>query len=82
MTALLKIDERTDELASQAAHFLGMTKKQYVAEAVAYYTEHRRAEIEDGVKAALASLDGSREADVRLLTGLTAERIEELGGIG
>ena len=59
-----------------------MTKKQYVAEAVAYYTEHRRAEIEDGVKAALASLDGSREADVRLLTGLTAERIEELGGIG
>jgi hypothetical protein len=82
MTAPLKIDERTDELASQAAHFLGMTKKQYVAEAVAYYTEHRRAEIEDGVKAALASLDGSREADVRLLTGLTAERIEELGGIG
>jgi hypothetical protein len=82
MTAPLKIDERTDELASHAAHFLGMTKKQYVAEAVAYYTEHRRAEIEDGVKAALASLDGSREADVRLLTGLTAERIEELGGIG
>jgi hypothetical protein len=82
MTAPLKIDERTDKLASHAAHFLGMTKKQYVAEAVAYYTEHRRAEIEDGVKAALASLDGSREADVRLLTGLTAERIEELGGIG
>jgi hypothetical protein len=78
MTAPLKIDE----LASHAAHFLGMTKKQYVAEAVAYYTEHRRAEIEDGVKAALACLDGSREADVRLLTGLTAERIEELGGIG
>jgi hypothetical protein len=77
-----EVDERTDELASHAAHFLGMTKKQYVAEAVAYYTEHRRAEIEDGVKAALASLDGSREADVRLLTGLTAERIEELGGIG
>ena len=49
MTAPLKIDERTDELASHAAHFLGMTKKQYVAEAVAYYTEHRRAEIEKGV---------------------------------
>jgi hypothetical protein len=82
MTAPLKIDERTDELASHAAHFLGMTKKQYVAEAVAYYTEHRRAEIEKGVKAVLASLDGSRENDVRVLSGLTAERIEELGGIG
>jgi hypothetical protein len=81
MTAPLKIDERTDELASHGAHFLGVTKKQYVAEAVAYYTEHRRAEIEKGVKAALASLDGSREADVQLLSGLTAERVEELGGV-
>jgi hypothetical protein len=82
MTAPLKIDVRTDELACHAAHFLGMTKKQYVAEAVAYYTEHRRAEIEKGVKTVLASLDGSRENDVRVLSGLTAERIEELGGIG
>lgn len=82
MTSPLKIDDRTNELASHAAHFLGITKKQYVAEAVAFYTEHRRAEIEKGVKTALASLDGSRDADVRLLTGLTAERIEELGGIG
>lgn len=82
MTAPLKIDDRTDELASHAAHFLGMTKKQYVAEAVAFYTDHRRAEIEQGVKAALASLDGSREAEVRLLSGLSAERVEELGGAG
>jgi hypothetical protein len=82
MTAPLKIDDRTDELASHAAHFLGMTKKQYVAEAVAFYTEHRRAEIEKGVKAALASLDGSREAAVQLLSGLSAERAGELGGIG
>jgi hypothetical protein len=28
------------------ADFLGMTKKQYVAEPVAFHTEHRRAEIE------------------------------------
>ena len=82
MTAPLKIDDRTDQLASHAAHFLGVTKKQYVAEAVTFYTEHRRVEIERGVKSALRSLDGSRDADVELLSGLDAKRIEELGGIG
>jgi uncharacterized protein (DUF1778 family) len=29
----LKIDPATDELISRAAHFLGMTKKDFVAEA-------------------------------------------------
>lgn len=82
MTAPLKIDDRTDRLATEGAHFLGVTKKQYVADAVAYYTELRRAEIEKGVRASLAALDGSREAAVRLLTGLSEEQIEDLGGVG
>lgn len=32
--APLKVDPETDELISQGAHFLGMTKKDLVAEAV------------------------------------------------
>jgi hypothetical protein len=82
MLAPVKVDARTDALATQGAHFLSMTKKQYVAEAVAYYTDFRRHEIENGVKVALSALDGSREAQVQLLTGLSGQRIEELGGLG
>lgn len=82
MTAPLKIDDDTDRLASEGAHFLGVTKKQYVADAVAYYTDLRHAEIEKGVRAAIATLDGSRASAVRLLTGMSDERIEELGGLG
>ncbi|MHB1787408.1 MAG: hypothetical protein ACYCS7_14950 [Acidimicrobiales bacterium] len=44
MTAPLKIDDRTDRLATEGANFLGLTKKQYVADAVAHYTDLRRGE--------------------------------------
>jgi uncharacterized protein (DUF1778 family) len=37
--APLKIDPATDELISQAAHFLGMTKKDFVAERAKAYFE-------------------------------------------
>ena len=59
-----------------------MTKKQFVAEAVRVYTEARRAEIEQGAREALALLDGSRDRAVQLMSGLSAERIAELGGTG
>jgi hypothetical protein len=41
----------------------------------------RHPRIEKGVKVALNALDGSREAQVQLLTGLSGQRIEELGGL-
>jgi len=82
LTAPLKIDDETDRLATHGAHFLGITKKQFVAEAVRVYTETRRAEIEKGAREALALLDGSRDRAVEVLSGLSAERIDELGGAG
>jgi hypothetical protein len=82
MTAPLKIDDETDLLATHGAHFLGITKKQFVAEAVRVYTETRRAEIEQGAREALALLDGSRDRAVELMSGLSAERRAELGGTG
>jgi hypothetical protein len=57
--APLKIDPATDELISQAAHFLGMTKKDLVGEAVRVYLELRRTELREAVLAKLRGLDGS-----------------------
>nr|WP_242605641.1 hypothetical protein [Frankia sp. Cppng1_Ct_nod] len=77
----LKVDPETDKLISQGAHFLGVTKKDLVAEAVRAYLEQRREELRAGMIAAMKVLDGSLKADVMLLTGLTAEEIDAVGGI-
>jgi hypothetical protein len=78
----LKVDPETDELISQGAHFLGMTKKDFVAEATRAYLELRRKEIRRGMVESMKLLDGSLTASVSLLTGLSPEKIEELGGVG
>lgn len=80
--APLKIDPGTDELITQAAHFLGMTKKDFVAEAAKTYLEQRREEIRQGVIESMKVLDGSLTSSVAKLTGLSPERIDELGGVG
>jgi hypothetical protein len=79
--APIKIDSETDDLVTQAAHFLGRSKKHVVDAAVREYIDHHRQEIYVGVKDALSRLDGSNKAAVSLLTGLSAERLDELGGI-
>jgi hypothetical protein len=78
----IKVDDETDALATHGAHFLGVTKKEFVAQAVRFYAVAKQAEIEKGAREALAVLDGSREAAVALLSGLSSEQIEELGGLG
>lgn len=80
--APLKVDPATDELISQAAHFLDMSKKDFVAEAVRAYLDQRREEVRRGMVASLKVLDGSLSASVAALTGLPAERIEQLGSVG
>lgn len=79
--APLKVDPDTDKLISQGAHFLGVTKKDLVAEAVRAYLEQRREELRAGMVEALRVLDGSLKTDVMLLTGLTSEEIDAVGGI-
>lgn len=79
--APLKVDPDTDKLISQGAHFLGLTKKDLVAEAVRAYLEQRREDLRAGMVEALQVLDGSLKSDVMLLTGLTAEEIDAVGGI-
>ncbi|MFD0883264.1 hypothetical protein ACFQ08_01625 [Streptosporangium algeriense] len=78
----LKVDPVTDELISQGAHFLGMTKKDLVAEAVRVYLEQERERIRHGMIESMKLLDGSLTSSVSLFTGLSPERINELGGTG
>jgi hypothetical protein len=80
--APLKVDPPVDELISQGAHFLGLTKKDLVAEAVKDYLAARREEIHRRMAEAMQVLDGSTTARVALLTGLSSEEIDRLGGIG
>lgn len=80
-TSPLKVDAVTDELITDGAHFLHMTKKDLVGAAVRMYLEARREEMRQAMLEKLRRLDGSAEADVALLTGVSPEKIRELGGI-
>ncbi|MGQ0467086.1 MAG: type II toxin-antitoxin system VapB family antitoxin [Sporichthyaceae bacterium] len=77
----IKVGAETDELISHAAHFLGATKKSVVDQAVREYVERHRAEIESGVRDALMKLDGSKTSLLSAMTGMSAERLAELGGV-
>ncbi len=79
--APLKVDAETNALIDHGAHFLRMTKKDLVAEAVRAYLAARREEIERRVREAAALLDGSHVSKVALLSGLSLAEIEELGGL-
>ncbi len=77
----IKVDEETYESISQAAHFLGATKKDIVDRAVRDYIDVHRDEINAGVRAALAQLDGTNTAVVSAMTGFTRDELDELGGV-
>jgi hypothetical protein len=79
--APIKVDLATDELVSHAAHFLSRSKKDIVDAAVREYIDAHRDEINAGVKAELARLDGSDAAAVSLMTGLSADELDDLGGL-
>jgi hypothetical protein len=78
--APIKVDQDTDALISHAAHFLSASKKDVVDLAVREYIDNHRTEINAGVRAALSQLDGSTKSAVSLLTGLSPEELEDLGG--
>ncbi|WP_327584017.1 hypothetical protein OHA25_50750 [Nonomuraea sp. NBC_00507] len=80
-TAPLKVDPEVDQLISDGAHFLGLTKEDLVADAVRVYLELRREEIRSRMMESMRKLDRSDLARVALLTGLTAEQINAVGGV-
>lgn len=80
-TAPLEVDPEVDQLISDGAHFLGLTKKDLVAEAVRIYLDLRREEIRARMVESMRKLDGSNLARVALLTGLSTEQINAVGGV-
>ncbi|GAA1611083.1 hypothetical protein ACFQY4_07575 [Catellatospora bangladeshensis] len=80
--APLKVDPEIDELISQGAHFLGLTKKDLVAEAVKDYLAARREELHRRMTEAMRVLDGSTASRVAMLAGVSPDDVERLGGIG
>lgn len=83
MSALspIKVDAATDKRIADAAHFLGRTKKDIVDAAVRDYVDAHRDEINEGIRASMSRLDGSRAGVVSEISGLSKERLDELGGV-
>ena len=79
--APLRLDPATDELISQAANFLSMSKNDFVAAAARVYLDQCREEIRQRMVESIKRLDGSLIAEISLLTGVSPERIEDLGGV-
>lgn len=80
--APLKVDPETDRLISHLAHFLGMTKKDLVTEAVLAYRDARREELRAKIREAAQVLDGTDRGRIAMIAGLSKERVDELGGVG
>jgi len=79
--APLKVDPEIDQLISDGAHFLGLTKKDLVAEAVQVYLQIRREEMRAKMMESMRKLDGTNLARVALVSGLTPEQIQAVGGV-
>jgi hypothetical protein len=76
-----KVDPAVDELISSGASFLGMTKKDLVAEAVQFYLDARREEMRQRMQDLMRQLDGTRAARVALLAGISREQLDAVGGV-
>lgn len=53
----IKIDPETEKLISDAAHFLGVRKRNLVAEAIQLYLQSRREELRAKMQEAISRLD-------------------------
>jgi hypothetical protein len=69
------------ELISSGANFLGITKKDLVAEAVQFYLDARREEMRERMRTLMRQLDGTRAARVALLAGLSRDQLDAVGGV-
>lgn len=79
--APIKVSGDTDQLISHAAHFMGTSKKDVVDTAVREYIDNHRDEINANVRVALAQLNGGAAAAVSLLSGLSGDELDDLGGL-
>ncbi|MFJ2739415.1 hypothetical protein ACIO3O_07080 [Streptomyces sp. NPDC087440] len=81
-SAPLKVDPEIDRLITHVAHFMNVTKKDLVAIAVTDYVARHREEMRARTQGAMSSvLDVTDRSRVALLTGLTPEQRDAVGGV-
>jgi hypothetical protein len=78
--AILKVEQETVDLADAGARQLRIAKKDFVGAAIRVYLQLRNEEIEASMRADMARLDGTTRTELSLLTGISAEDIDRLGG--
>jgi hypothetical protein len=79
--APLKVDPEIDELITNGANMLGMSKKDLVAEAIPFYLDARRDEMRQRMQDFMEQLDGTRAARIAALGGFTREELDAVGGL-
>lgn len=79
--APIKVSEATDKLISHAAHFMDTSKKDVVDAAIREYIDNHRDEINASVRAALSELSGGSQSSVALLSGLSDDELDDVGGL-
>ncbi|WP_433266696.1 hypothetical protein ACQPZF_41550 [Actinosynnema sp. CS-041913] len=77
----VKVDQETHNLIAHAATALHMSQKDLLAAAVREYLGARREEINAALRRTMQVLDGTEASQVAALTGLSRERLDELGGV-
>lgn len=80
-TTPVKVSAETDQLLTEASHFLARSKKDIVDAAVRDYVDANRDSINAGIRASLSRLDGSRAAIISEITGMTRQELDDLGGV-
>jgi predicted component of type VI protein secretion system len=77
----VKVSPAGDKLITSGANYLHMSKKDLVEEAVRFYLDARREEMQAGMRELLRELDGSRASRVAMLAGMTREELDSVGGV-
>ncbi|WP_197523020.1 hypothetical protein [Actinokineospora pegani] len=77
----VKIDQETHSLLAHAATALRTTQKDLLEAAVREYLSARREKISASLRRTMQLIDGSDASRVAVLTGLSPERLDELGGV-
>ena len=79
--APVKVDQETHELIAHAATALRISQKELLAAAVREYLTVHREQIRGSLRRTMDVLDGTDASRVAVLTGLSRERLDELGGV-
>ncbi len=80
-SAPVKVDQETHALIAHGATALHMSQKDLLAAAVREYLSARREEINAALRRTMEMLDGTQSSQVAALTGMSKERLDELGGV-